>query len=144
MNKTDKSKKKRFTAADVLITLVVIALVVGSGLLFLFPREEETTSVPVQLSMVVHLPETPIGIAVDDRLFYEDPEGEEPGAVQIGTVQKIDKSANNVIVYVDLEKDDGVYLLGGSPVRINGSFVLETRLCRVTGTVESMYEREAD
>lgn len=136
MNKTyNKDKKHWFTAADVLITVIVLALAAGAVVLFLFPNDKASTADEVQVAMVIHLPETTVGIANGDKLFYDDTE--------IGTVNKIDKSANNVIVHVTLQKDGGVYLLDGEPVRINGAFVLETRLRRVSGVVESLNERGA-
>ena len=47
---------------------------------------------------------------------------------------------SRVTVQVSIQTDDGVYLLGGEPVRINGDFVLETRLRRVTGVIESIIQ----
>lgn len=135
MSGTDKDARRRFTAADILITVVVIALAAGSVLMFLLPDREESTAVPVATTMVVHLSEEPAGISAGDKLF--------DGDTEIGRVSKIDKSANNVIISVTLEKDDGVYLLGGRPVRVNGGFVLETRLRRADGIVESLNETGA-
>lgn len=133
MNRADKGGKHWFTAADVLITVIVIALAVGAAVLFLFPNEEETTALPVETVMLIHLPETPVGFAEDDKIFNE--------GTEIGTISKIEKRDNNVIIYALLFKDDGVYMLGGKPLRVNGSFVLETKLCRATGVIESIDER---
>ena len=135
MNKTYKDKKHWFTAADVLITVIVFALAAGAVVLFLFPNDTSSSAESVEVAMVVHLSETTMGISNGDKLFNND--------VEIGSVNKIDKSANNVIVYVMLQKDGGEYFLDGDAVRINGGFVLETRLRRVTGVVESINERGA-
>ncbi len=136
MSRTNKGGKRWFTAADVLITVIVIALAAGSAVLFLFPDQEEITAVPVETTMVIHLHETPVGFSVGDKLFNGDNE--------IGTVSKIDKSANNLIIHATLDKDGGVYMLNGKPVRVNGSFVLETRLRRAEGVIESIGERGAE
>lgn len=130
MSKTYNEKKHWFTAADVLITIIVLALVAGAVVLFLFPDNTESSAETVQASIQLLLPEKPIGIVKGDKLFYNDAE--------IGKVSRIDDS--RVTVQVSIQTDDGVYLLGGEPVRINGDFVLETRLRRVTGVIESIIQ----
>ncbi len=135
MMNTKDNGKRWFTAADVLITLLVLALTAGTLVLFLFPHEEESTAVTVEATMVIHLQETPVGITAGDKLFNGDAE--------IGTVSKVDKRSNNVIIKVSLSKDNGAYTLGGESVRVYGSFDLETKLRSASGVIESIVEKEA-
>lgn len=134
MSVFDNKRKHWFTVADALILVVVVALLVGSAVIFLFPREEKTTAVPVQASIIVYTEEGVDRISEEEKLFL----GEEA----IGTVQLVDKSANYVVILVDAEKDEGVYYLGGNPIRINGTFTLETRLCKLNGVVKSIGDKE--
>ncbi len=133
-----KKRKHWFTVADALILIVVVALLVGSAVIFLFPREEKSTAVPVQASLMVYVEncteEELARINENEKLFL----GEET----IGTVQLVDNSANYVVVLVDMEKDEGVYYLDGKPVRVNGVFTLETRLCKFDGVVKSIGDKE--
>lgn len=135
MSRSDNGGRRRFTAADALIAVIVVALAVGSVLLFLLPDREESTAVPVKTSILVHFGDLPSSLAVGDKLFY--------GETEIGVINKLDKSANNAVIEVTVDRDDGVYLLGTSPLRVNGSFVLETRLCRAEGVIESIDETGA-
>lgn len=134
MNDRIKKEKHWFTAADALIVVIVMALLIGSVVLFLFPKKEASTSVPVEASVIVHFSGTINGISAGDPLFH--------GETEIGAVQKVDKTANNVIVIINMEKDNGVYMFDGKPVRINGSFTLETRLCKLTGSVSDIGDKE--
>lgn len=136
MSRTNRTGKRWFTAADVLITVIVIALAAGSVALFVLANREQSTAQPVEVSMLLHLDEAPEGFSKGDKVFY--------GTELIGVIDRVDKSANNVGVTVTLDKDEGEYLLDGNCVRINGSFVLETRLRRATGVIESMDERGAE
>lgn len=131
-----KSKKDThwFTAADALIVIIVVGLLVTSAVLFLFPKEEEKSAVAVKATIAVYVEEELSGIKENDTLFF--------GEDAIGVVQKIDKLSNYVIASIDVEKDDGVYVLDDTPIRINGTFTLETRLCRYTGTVIDIGDRE--
>ncbi|MBQ3081087.1 MAG: hypothetical protein IJC49_01385 [Clostridia bacterium] len=134
MSIREKSEKHWFTAADALIVVIVMSLLIGSVVLFLFPKEEKTTAVPVEASMIVHFDTDINGIKAGDSLFS--------GETAIGSVQKVDKAANNVVVIVNMEKDGGVYLFEGKPVRINGVFTLETRLCKLVGVVSGIGDKE--
>lgn len=133
MSRTNGNGKRWFTAADVLITVIVLALAAGSVALFVLAGQEGSTAEPVEVSMLIHLADVPEGFSKGDKVFC--------GTELIGTIDRVDKSANNVSITVTLDKDEGEYLLAGNSVRINGSFVLETRLRRATGVIESMDER---
>jgi len=130
----EKKEKHWFTAADALIVVLVAALIIGSAVTFLFPKQEENVIKKVKAAIVVHLDEEISGIKAEDKLFY--------GETEIGSVQKIDKAANNVVAVIEVEKDDGVYYLGGEPIRVNGAFTLETRLCRAVGLVSDIGDKE--
>lgn len=136
MSRTNRTGKRWFTAADVLITVIVIALAAGSVALFVLANREQSTAQPVEVSMLVHLDEAPEGFSKGDKVFCD--------TELIGVIDRVDKSANNVGVTVTLDKDGGEYLLDGKRLRINGGFVLETRLRRATGIIESMDERGAE
>lgn len=134
MNNTIRKEKHWFTAADALIVVIVLGLLIGSVVLFLFPEKETSTAVPVEASVIVYVSGDMNGIKAGDPLFY--------GETEIGAVQKVDKAANNVIVIIDMEKENGVYLFDGKPVRINGGFTLETRLCKLSGIVSDIGDKE--
>lgn len=136
MSSTNRTGKRWFTAADVLITVIVLALAAGSVALFVLANREQSTAQPVEVSMLVHLDEAPEGFSKGDKVFC--------GTELIGVIDRVDKSANNVGLTVTLDKDGGEYLLDGNCLRINGGFVLETRLRRATGIIESMDERGAE
>lgn len=130
----EKKEKHWFTAADALIVVIVLGLLIGSAILFLFPTKEETEAKTVQAAIVVHLEGEIIGIKANDKLFV--------GETEIGSVQKVDTAANNVVAVIQVEKEDGVYYLDGNPVRVNGAFTLETRLCHATGVVSDIGDKE--
>lgn len=134
--KEQKIKKDThwFTAADALIVVIVLGLLITSAVMFLLSTEEEQTAKSVKATIAVYVEEELKGISENDTLFY--------GETEIGEVQKIDKLSNYVIASIEVEKDDGVYVLDGTPIRINGSFTLETRLCRYNGTVIDIGDRE--
>lgn len=129
-----KKEKHWFTAADALIVVIVMGLLIGSVVLFLFPKEEKSTAKPVEASVIVHTDSDINGVNAGDKLFL--------GETEIGAVQKVDKAANNVVAIINMEKDGGVYLFDGRPVRINGSFTLETRLCKLVGVVSGIGDKE--
>ena len=131
----EKKEKHWFTAADALIIIIVAALIIGSAVLFLFSDKEEPAVKLIKATVVVHLDDEISGIQANDKLFVSETE--------IGSVQKIDKAANNVVAIIEVEKEDGVYYLQGNPVRVNGSFTLETRLFKAVGVVTDVGDKEA-
>jgi len=127
MKRWDDKEKRWFTAVDALIVVVVLSLVISAVVLFLFPKGEEDTVERATVMLELYCDKEPVGVKVDDTVYL----GEEA----VGTVEFVDMDANKVVAGIEMELDGNTYTFNGKPVRINGGFTLETRLCRMEGVV---------
>lgn len=134
MKRWNDKERRWFTAVDALIVVVVLSLIISAVVLFLFPRGEEETVERATVALELRCEKSPVGIKADDTVYL----GEE----SVGTVEFVDIDANKVVANIELEKDGNAYIFNGTPVRINGSFTLETRLCRVEGVVCEINSKE--
>ncbi len=127
-----------FTVADAFIMLIAIGLIAGAAFLFLMPNIEqsnyENVTVILQIDFDEKYEEKVFVLEEKEPVYFNDEE--------IGFIVR--KTPDNRTVYakVDLRYSEGVYYLNDTPLRINGSFELETKLDSCTGNLGNI-QREA-
>lgn len=137
-----KSIKKRehwFNLADAIIIVVCLALSLWAVLVYLAPAASDIESETVEASLRIDFPdgETLTHIAKGDAVFC--------GEKKIGTISNINTDiVNTVGINVTLEKNDDGIFLNGTPLWENGSFILETKLRSIEGTIYQITLREAE
>lgn len=131
MSFTENKRSRWFTVADALIIVIALLFIVGAAFLFLMPTlnraDQNRVIATLQISFENEDQAKVVNLETNSSLFCN---GEE-----IGTIVR--KTPDNHTVYAEVELlyEDGVYYYNGNAVRINGEFVLETRLDILTGRV---------
>ncbi|MBQ3195545.1 MAG: hypothetical protein IJB65_03665 [Clostridia bacterium] len=131
MNFTENKRSRWFTVADALIIVVALLLLVGAALLFLMPNLEKNETNKVKVTLQINFEQEYQGkiASLNDNIPVFS------GDEEIGTMVR--RTPDNLTVYADMSLvyEDGIYYYNGAPLRINGSFVLETKLDKICGRI---------
>lgn len=131
MNFTENKRSRWFTVADALIIVVALLLLVGAALLFLMPNLEKNETNKVKVTLQINFEQEYQGkiASLNDNIPVFS------GDEEIGTMVR--RTPDNLTVYADMSLvyEDGIYYYNDAPLRINGSFVLETKLDKMCGRI---------
>lgn len=128
-----------FNVADILIVIIALAMLTGAAILFLFPDSDMVKEyVSVNATLLVSVEEAHTGALESlndkDRIYTNN--------ADTGFVVTKDMGNGTVLLDVNMQFSDGVYYLGGSPLRVNGSITVETKLIKLEGTVMQIMNKE--
>ena len=129
----NKKNSRWFTVVDALIILIVLGFIIGAAVLFTMPRGEETGDESVRVSLQLQINGPLSGLRTGDKAFFD--------GVEIGSLSIVDEGGGMVVLDARVEKGASGYSAGDTLIRINGAFILETKLCYVPATVIAIEEK---
>ena len=131
MSFTDNTRSRWFTVADALIIVIALLLLVGAALLFLMPNMKDNENNTVTATVQISFDET----QTDNISLLEGNLPLFANGKEIGIIAR--KTPDNRTVYAEIELvyEKGVYYVDGTPLRINGEFVMETKTQSLTGRI---------
>lgn len=160
LTKTKKAERW-FTVIDALVIILVAALIVSAVVLFVLPKESKTERINFDLTLTVEQG-SESAIKVGDRILYggeavaevtevtvsdatqlvpswtEDPETKAILSMKLVSTPIAGKRLLNISVKATAtDKEDGLYV-GGTAVRVNGSFPVETNGFCGTATISAL------